>query len=101
MKSDFLSRPNDTVPGALRDRADVPLLQIPSAFQLPQDPRYVIKHVLIGQPIAVDRTILHLHQLRYAESHEWARPLRVNEELTIAPAPGDVISLLTRYFRIE
>lgn len=93
MKYDFLSRPND--------RGDIPLLQIPSAFVLPQDPRYVIKHVLIGQPVAVDRTILHLHQLRYADVNDWARPLPIGEPLSIAPAPGDVISVLTRYLRIE
>jgi len=93
MKSDFLSRPND--------RADVPLLQIPSAFRLSQDPRYVVKHVLLGQPIAVDHTIYRLHQLRYAEVHDWARPLAIGEPLLITPAPGDVISVLTRYLRIE
>ncbi|MBD2088796.1 hypothetical protein H6F67_02830 [Microcoleus sp. FACHB-1515] len=93
MRNDFMSRPNE--------RDGSALLQIPSAFILPQDPRYVIKHVLIGQPVAVDRTILHLQQLRYADATTWARPLAIGEPLSIAPAPGDVISTLIRYFRIE
>ncbi|MBD2092521.1 hypothetical protein H6F67_21980 [Microcoleus sp. FACHB-1515] len=88
-----MSRPNE--------RGDTPLLQIPSAFRFPEDSRYVVKHVLIGQPIAVDRTILHLQQLRYADATTWARPLAVGEPLLITPAPGDVISVLTRYLRIE
>ena len=93
MTSDFLSRPNG--------RTDLPLLQFSSAFHLPQDPRQHVKHILIGSPVAVQHTIHRLHQLGYAEAIEWARPLRIDEPLNITPAPGDVISVLVRYLRIE
>ena len=93
MTSDFLSRPNG--------RTDLPLLQFPPAFHLPQDPRQPVKHILVGSPVAVQHTIHRLHQLGYAEAIEWARPLRIDEPLHITPAPGDVISVLVRYLRIE
>lgn len=93
MQYDFMSRPNE------RDHS--PLLQIPSAFRHPADSRYVVKHVLIGQPIAVDHTIYRLQRLGYADAHEWAPPLPIGEPLLVTPAPGDVISVLTRYLRIE
>jgi len=56
---------------------------------------------LIGSPAAVQHTMNVLHHLGYAEVIEWARPLRIDEPLTITPTTGDVISVLVRYLAIE
>jgi len=78
-----------------------PNLQIPSAARFRDDKRQPIKHILIGSPAAVQHTMNVLHHLGYAEVIEWARPLRIDEPLTITPTTGDVISVLVRYLAIE
>ncbi len=48
--------------------------------------REPIRHMLFGTPQAVQSTILHLHQLGYADPNDWSRPMgtgRVNEVMAI------------------
>lgn len=65
----------------------------PTTQELPSG-REPIRHLLSGSPEAVRRTILLLHQLGYAEPNAWSRLQPTN-------TPGQVISILVRYFRIE
>ncbi|MBF2000002.1 MAG: peptide ABC transporter substrate-binding protein [Synechococcales cyanobacterium C42_A2020_086] len=56
--------------------------------------REPIRHLLFGSPTAVRRTILHLHQLGYADPGSWSRFQPTN-------TPGQVMSVLVRYLRSE
>lgn len=56
--------------------------------------REPIRHLLFGSPAAVRRTILHLHQLGYADPGSWSRLQPTN-------TPGQVMSVLVRYLRSE
>ncbi len=56
--------------------------------------REPIRHLLYGSPEAVRRTILLLHQLGYAEPGLWSR-------LQPTSTPGQVMSVLVRYLRLE
>lgn len=53
-----------------------------------------IRHLLIGSPRAVRRTIHRLHQLGYAEAGAWSRLLPTAN-------PGEVMSILVRYLRSQ
>lgn len=82
-------------------RSDSPTPEIRSTAKLKGDKRTPIKHILIGTPQIVEFTTRRLDRLGYAEAIEWAQPIDLNEPLNLVPAPGDVISLLVRYLRIE
>ena len=55
-----------------------------------------IRHILLGSPGAVQQTIHLLHTLRYAETILWTPVLHIADPLTIAPTPGEAISLLRK-----
>ncbi|MBD2093131.1 hypothetical protein H6F67_25125 [Microcoleus sp. FACHB-1515] len=78
-----------------------PKPQVSSVIRLPQDPRLPIKHILLGAPIAVRQTTMRLHQLGYADVHDWAEPLKLRDEICFTPQPEDVMSMLVRYLFIE
>ena len=59
--------------------------------------RRSLRHILLGQPEDVRQTIHLLHTLRYAETVLWSPIMSVEEPLTIAPVPGEAISLLRRW----
>ena len=49
-------------------------------------PREQVRHILFGTPVALKRTIQHLHKLGYAEPNDWSRLLstgRANEVMAI------------------
>lgn len=67
----------------------------PTNSTLPATPgREPIRHLLFGSPEAIRRTILLLHQLGYAEPSAWSR-------LQPTQTPGQAMSVLVRYLRIE
>ena len=51
-----------------------------------------IKHLLVGSPTVIKRTIHTLHVLGYAEAKEWSRPQIAGS----LGQPGDVVSILIR-----
>jgi hypothetical protein len=72
-------------------------VRIQNGEPLPASPvpdREPIRHLLYGSPEAVRRTILLLHQLGYAEPGLWSR-------LQPTSTPGQVMSVLVRYLRLE
>lgn len=73
---------------------------IPVPTDLPtekQASRERIKHLLIGSPRVVTRTIYSLHVLGYAEVREWSKP----QSAGVLGEPGEVISVLIRYVMPE
>jgi len=55
--------------------------------------REQIKHLLVGSPKVVTRTIHSLHILGYAEVREWSRPISAAGSLG---EPGEVVSILIK-----
>jgi hypothetical protein len=51
-----------------------------------------IKHLLVGSPKVVKRTIYLLHSLGYAEAKRWSRPQIAGS----LGQPGEVVSILIR-----
>lgn len=60
-----------------------------------------IRHILIGSPALVERTIHQLHQARYAETCRWTHPIKIPEgRVIIIPDPGEVMGLLVKRVRL-
>ncbi|NJL38422.1 MAG: hypothetical protein HC899_18035 [Leptolyngbyaceae cyanobacterium SM1_4_3] len=91
----------DTSDNSGQERNDSPTPQIQSTTKIPGDNRTPIKHILIGTPQIVQFTARRLEQAGYAQAIEWAMPLELDAPLNIVPDPGDVISLLVRYLRMQ
>jgi hypothetical protein len=64
----------------------------PNSNQSSRD-REQIKHLLIGSPKIVRKTIHTLHGLGYAEVREWSKPLSAGE----LGHTGEVVSILVRH----
>jgi hypothetical protein len=62
-----------------------------------QSSRERIKHLLVGSPRVVKRTIQTLHVQGYAEANFWSKPVVANE----LGEPGEVVSVLLRYVAME
>ena len=71
----------------------------PASVQ-PQPVREPLKHLLIGSPVAVRQTIHQLHHLGYAEAGLWS-PLTAVPQAQLMLNPGEVMSILMRYLRVE
>lgn len=56
--------------------------------------RESVKILVIGSRQSVNKTVHHLHQLRFAEFNEWSR-------LLPAPVPGEVMRILVRDVVVE
>ncbi len=73
------------------------------------DNRESIRHVIIGSPLGVRRTIHQLHALRYAEVALWTHPLAQPSEritipdnrIVITPQQGEIMSLLVKLIRLD
>ncbi len=82
----------------------VPTAQTISAHLNPQpqlDPsgnpaKQSIRHILLGEPDAIRKTIRLLHTLRYTETLLWTPVLSIEEPLIITPAQSEAISLLRK-----
>lgn len=59
--------------------------------------REQIKHLLVGSPKAVKRTIHLLHSLGYAETGLWSKPQTAGS----LGQPGEVVSVLIRQILTE
>jgi hypothetical protein len=71
--------------------------QAPTEQELTNEPlleREPLRLLVIGSRTGVSRTIQTLHRLRFAEVREWS-------PLMPGPNPGEVMSILTRYIRLE
>lgn len=74
-------------------------------FLTPDDPippaappdRAKIKHLLIGSPKVVQRTIHTLHVQGYAEANFWSKPVAAQS----LGEPGEVVSILWRYLTVD
>jgi hypothetical protein len=71
--------------------------------------REAVRHVIIGSPLGVRRTIHQLHALRYEEAVRWTHPLAQPSEriaipdnrIIITPEQGEIMSLLVKLIRLE
>ena len=59
-------------------------------------PNDTVRHLLLGAPGRVRQTIHLLHPLRYVEQSQWSLVLEVPKQLSITPAQGAYISMLTK-----
>jgi hypothetical protein len=66
-----------------------------------------VRHLLIGPPKAVERTIRILHVMGYADPNDWSRPIPLGEGGSAALAalfgvqPGEVVRVLTKHLLME
>lgn len=63
----------------------------------PELNRERIKHLLIGSPKSVKRTIHSLHALGYAEVREFSKPISAG----VLGENGQVVSVLIRQIQVE
>ena len=71
--------------------------------------REAVRHVIIGSPLGVRRTIHQLHALRYEEAVRWTHPLaqpskRIaipDNRIIITPDRGEIMSLLVKLIRLQ
>jgi hypothetical protein len=56
-----------------------------------------VKHLLVGSPRVVKRTIQTLHVQGYAEASFWSKPVAANA----IGEPGEVVSVLSRFVVLE
>ena len=66
---------------------------IPSADT---DNREYIRHILLGSPEVIRRTIHRLHGLGYVEATLWSPAMHPDNPLVITPQPNEVMKLLRR-----
>jgi len=84
MPKNFLIYASETGSASVQDNAE----QAPDR-ELPD--REPLRVLVIGSRKGVTHTIQTLHRLRFAEVREWS-------PLLPGPNPGEVMSILTRYF---
>ena len=70
----------------------VPELLREEASQTPHPDRQPIRILACGVPAGVEGVVRHLHVLGFAEVGEWSPPLP-------SPVKGEVMRILTRYYR--
>ena len=82
----------------LADQPSSPIATAPVPQPIPPSPSpgSVIRHILLGSPADVRRTIHLLHTLRYAETTLWSPVLTIEEPLVITPVQGEAMSLLRK-----
>ncbi|MFE4106256.1 hypothetical protein [Almyronema epifaneia] len=72
----------------------------PTPTDNPDEPN-PIRHILIGSPALVKRTIHQLHQAHYAETFRWTHPIEIPEgRVILTPNPGEVMGLLVKLVRL-
>jgi hypothetical protein len=68
----------------------------------PTPGREPLRHLLLGSPQLVSRTIHQLHVLRFAEARSWSHQLKIpDHDLLVTPYDGEVLSILVRYLSVE
>lgn len=66
------------------------------------DNREAVRHVIIGSPLGVRRTIHQLHALRYEEAVRWTHPIAIpDNRIIITPDQGEIMSLLVKLIRLQ
>ncbi|MGL5064970.1 MAG: hypothetical protein ACRC62_33755 [Microcoleus sp.] len=66
------------------------------------DRREAVRHIIIGSPLGVRRTIHQLHAVRYAEVSRWTHPIAIpDDRIIITPEQGEIMSLLVKLIRLE
>ncbi|MGP1374852.1 MAG: hypothetical protein ACTS3T_18625 [Almyronema sp.] len=67
----------------------------------PSPDREPIRHILIGSPALVKRTIHQLHQAHYAETFRWTHPIEIPAgRVILTPEPGEIMALLVKLVRL-
>jgi hypothetical protein len=65
------------------------------------DRREAVRHIIIGSPLGVRRTIYQLHAARYAEVARWTHPIAIpDDRIIITPEQGEIMSLLVKLIRV-
>ena len=91
------SRPDQTAADPSSEPAPFTLptsLRPPHAADHP--PREELRHILLGNPDAIEQTIHLLYRLNYTEPGLWSPITAVGNQLIITAAQGEAISLLRR-----
>jgi hypothetical protein len=66
------------------------------------DNREAVRHIIIGSPQGVRRTIYQLHALRYEDVARWTHPIAIpDNRIIITPEQGEIMSLLVKLIRSE
>ncbi len=68
---------------------DIPSLVFTPSYERPN--HYPIRILVIGIPPGVNSVVNELHSRRFAQVHEWSRPIRARH-------PGEIIRVMTRDF---
>lgn len=63
--------------------------------------RKLVRHFLLGSPLAIRRTTHHLHALRCVDVWDWSMLSVVPRPLVLTPPPGEVIVMLERDIILE
>jgi hypothetical protein len=64
--------------------------------------REAVRHIIIGSPLGVRRTIHQLHAARYAEVARWTHPIAIpDDRIIITPEQGEIMSLLVKLIRLQ
>jgi hypothetical protein len=64
--------------------------------------REAVRHIIVGSPLGVRRTIYQLHAARYAEVARWTHAIAIpDDRIIITPEQGEIMSLLVKLIRLE
>jgi hypothetical protein len=67
-----------------------------------EDDREAVRHIIIGSPLGVRRTIYQLHAARYADVACWTHPIAIpDDRIIITPEQGEIMSLLVKLIRLQ
>ncbi|MEM6255156.1 MAG: hypothetical protein AAF821_19760 [Cyanobacteria bacterium P01_D01_bin.156] len=65
----------------------------PAPEPLPEGQFEVVRHMLFGSLLGVQRTIQELHTKHYAEPNDWSKPISTGR-------PNEVMAILTKKVRL-
>ena len=79
----------------------------PTESFTPEPRREQVRHLLVGPPKPVERTIRMLYVMGYADPNDWSPPILLGEGGAAALAglfeaqPGDVVRVLAKHLLME
>ncbi|MEM9807786.1 MAG: hypothetical protein AAF959_21170 [Cyanobacteria bacterium P01_D01_bin.56] len=65
----------------------------PAPESMPEPQFEIVRHMLFGSLIGVQRTIQDLHSKHYAEPNDWSKPISTGR-------PNEVMAILTKKVRL-
>lgn len=67
---------------------------VPPAPESSSDPQFeIVRHMLFGSLLGVQRTIQELHNKHYAEPNDWSKPISTGR-------PNEVMAILTKKVKL-